>query len=335
MTIENLAEHRIKAHLRMVQTSPPDQDDEHYQEGASRYRKQQLDCAYASWGLGAEPPDYARHTDKSQPIARVREVESLRRWQRIWHVGSAILAGIVFALVVLLVTAWLSSSAYAQTPASVLVRACPTQPTTTGWSACSNSVWAAPAPNLIVDAQRLAVDTWLTPGQLVATDRVFACTDASVRAGPFVNCPTPIAGQTNNYLLETAISFGTTPPPVTPTPTTITVTLNWPAITQDNQVPPNTLSATQPVGYQVFMRSNACTTSGPACQVDYYGRPPVADVTTITAKLGPLNGGPYCFVVGAYFKGDPTTIGTWSTEACITGLKITPARVTSVTVSWQ
>ena len=304
---------------RHLQTSAQE-DDSMLQEGAARFRQAAV--------------DYERHTSSAQPLKHHRRTDPpvpvrTAHWRR-WLLVIAICLALVVALM---------HRAHAQTP-TLLVRACPATPATTGFSACTNSTWSTPAPGLILDVLRASVtaDVWVAPNQLVAGDRVFACEDPSIAAGPFKNCPSTLPGQTNNYLAATGINFGSPPaPPVTPTPSpaTITVTLNWPAITQDNQTPPNTLPAIPPIAYQVFMRSTACATSGPACQSDYYGRPPVADVTTAGTKITNLNAGPYCFVVGAYFQGDPTTLGAWSNESCITGIKVTPAQVGNLTLTWQ
>lgn len=108
---------------------------------------------------------------------------------------------------------WLQAS-YAQT-ITTLVRSCPTKPTATGFSACANSQWSLPSASLIIDIQRSGVtgDVWITPSQLIAGDRVFACADLTAKVGAFSSCPTTLAGQTNNYLDATKISFSSTLPP--------------------------------------------------------------------------------------------------------------------------
>lgn len=216
-------------------------------------------------------------------------------------------------------------SAHAQT-SPTLVRACPTQPTTTGFSACATSTWSAPSSALIVDAQRQGVtgDVWLLATQLVPTDRVFACQDATITAGPFKTCPTTLPGQTNNYLLATSIAFTTPSPPPT---TNGSLKLHWDVPTIDSTKAP----ITQALGYQVFVRATSCATAGPQCQPDYIDRPPVADVATPAATVS-LPAGPYSVIVEAYFSGNVQSLGPPSDEISVTvsaGL-VTPAKVTGV-----
>ena len=111
----------------------------------------------------------------------------------------------IVAVALSLLDCWIGV-AHAQT---TLVRACPTQPTTTGFGACVNSVWALPAPGLIVDVLQAGglADLWESTTLLAVGDRVFACQDPAVTPGPFKTCPTLLAGQTNNYLSASSVNF--------------------------------------------------------------------------------------------------------------------------------
>jgi hypothetical protein len=95
-----------------------------------------------------------------------------------------------------------------------LVRSCPTQPASSGFSACTNSQWSVPSTLLIVDVLRngIATDVWIQPSQLIAGDRVFACSDPTITAGPFKTCPTPLTGQTSNWLDPAKVNFSPIPP---------------------------------------------------------------------------------------------------------------------------
>lgn len=111
---------------------------------------------------------------------------------------------LIVAVALSLIDCWIGV-AHAQT----LVRACPTQPTATGFGACVNSMWALPAPGLIVDVLQAGgpADLWESTTLLAAGDRVFACQDPMVTPGPFKSCPTLLAGQANNYLAASSVNF--------------------------------------------------------------------------------------------------------------------------------
>lgn len=144
-------------------------------------------------------------------------------------------------------------TAHAQT---MLVRSCPTQPTATGFGACTNSVWSVPSPTLIIDVlrQNVAQDVWITPSQLVAGDRVFACTDSTNVVGPYKSCASLLTGQTSNWLDVSRVSFGlptTTPPP--PPPVNGTITYTW--IPPTKNTDGSTL--TDLAGYRLYTRDQS------------------------------------------------------------------------------
>lgn len=195
------------------------------------------------------------------------------------------------------------SPAYAD-DTSTLVHACPTQPSTQGFSACTNSTWAVPAANLIIDVLRsnVAQDVWITPAQLIKGDRVFACQDAGkTKAGPFGNCSTTIVGQTNNWLDSSTIDFGVLfiPPPQG------VVAIDWP--------PPPTKNAdgtplTDLVGYKIYVRDQG-STSGT------YGAPIILPMPTVTRYV--INTAtPVCIQVTAY--NSKATESVPSDEVCAT-----------------
>lgn len=317
------------------------EDDAALQEGSARFRVQQT--------------EYERHThevDGARYYARVKPPTAPFWRSRVWHVASSIGAGILFAIAVLLVTAWLSRAhaqdvagplrvAQATTSTPILVRACNSTPTGSGFGACANSVWAAPAPNLVLDVLRASVigDAWITSDQLVTTDRVFACEDASVQPGPFVTCPSFLPGQQNNYLAETAINFGA-PAPVAPLGSG-TLKLSWQTVTTDDEASPQPVAAGTAVSYAVFVRSNNCTVpvipAATPCQSTYPSTP-----TTLTAATSvwlPEQAGPWCAVIAAFWLGsDPTaTAGAISNEGCanVVGKTVKPAQVLGLTVTGQ
>lgn len=226
--------------LHLVQRSGVD-DDATYQEGAVRFRARQID-----YERHTADADSAEFIDPDAGRSRRRE-----RWAKFWRVASSILGGIVTAVGLLLYVAW-TARAMGQTP-TVLVRSCPTQPTTTGFSACTNSQWSVPAAQLTLDVLRsgIAADQWIKPTQLIAGDRVFACTDPSVTAGAFKACPTNLAGQTNNWLDASKVSFGTTPPAAAGH-----ITWSWQAPTTNSDNTPLTDLA----GYHLYVRSQAVAT---------------------------------------------------------------------------
>jgi len=321
---DEMVENQVRAHVRRVQPSAQPDDDETYQEGGARHRQQQVD--YERHTSDAQACDCRQGRDpctcgrgyRGDPAAQLLA-------QGVTPEGSGIIGALVFGLVIilcaLLVWALLPSKAHAQTPAtSILVRACPTQPTTTGFSACTNSTWSVPAPTLIVDVQRNSVDLWITPAQLQMGDRVVACEDASLSPGPFKACPSFLPGQTNNYLDASAINFA-------PAPLKGSHTITWPAITTDDESPPVPLTAAQTVNYQVFVRID--DGSEPL-----YPSVPALDTATTTATLTEPEG-LYCIEVGAYFTGQPSTLGPLSDETCLTfaAQKITPAKVVGVQVA--
>ncbi len=170
---------------------------------------------------------------------------------------------------------------------------------------------------------------------------MFACEDPTVAPGPFKNCPSTLPNQTNNYLAASSITFGSTPLPPAQRPTANgTLALGWVAPGADSTGSP----ITQPLSYQVFVRSNDCTAAGPACQPTYYGgsglnglRAPSADVAATSATLS-LPAGPWCAIVEAYFTGFPDTLGPPPDhEWCGTigaGL-VTPGKVTGIQVRGQ
>lgn len=236
----------------------------------------------------------------------------------LWILVFAALAYLIFS----------SRTAQAQTLPATLVRACPAAPAATGFGACTNSVWAIPAAGLIVDVLRAGVtgDVWITPTQLLPSDRVFACQDASIVPGAFKNCPTTLAGQTNNYLAQASINFHLTPPPSTSLAGQLKLT--WSAPTLDN-----TGSAiTQPMSYQVWTRPTSCASVGPNCQPDYTQQAAPAAVVAAPQASVTLPAGPYCAVVYPYFTGNLGTIGPASDETCGTVVAdvTTPGKVTNV-----
>ena len=296
-------------------------DDHHLQEGAAQFREQQA--------------DYERHTSESPWILAPKRCDC-RQGRDPCTCGKGpqppdlgVFEGFKAAFVVfvlLLAAAVLvvksCSSAHAQTnPTNLLVRACPTTPAVPGWSACSNSVWAAPSATVVMDVQRNSSDLWLTAAQLANGDHVFACEDATVAPGPFASCPSTLPGQTNNYLLASTINFA-------PTPASGSFVLSWSPVTTDDESTPVPLTTAQTVAYQLFVRPNNGTSAS------QYPATPTADTPLLTWTITELQG-PYCAEVGAYFTGQPSTIGPLSDEYCFTinAPKITPAKVTGLTGS--
>jgi hypothetical protein len=158
--------------------------------------------------------------------------------------------------------------------AGPLVRACPAQPSGTGFGACSNSTWSVPASQLVIDVLRanVASDVWITPAQLVAGDRVFACTDPTVTAGPFKLCPTPLTGQTSNWLDASKVSFDSIPPSAAGQ-----IDWSWAAPTANS----DGTALTDLAGYHLYVRAQA---------VSVYPAPFVLPATAVDDLLKNLSG---------------------------------------------
>lgn len=337
---DEMVENQVRAHLRVVHTSA--EDDLHLQEGAARFRPMQRHYDAESAMVGDLPmtaADYERHTSERPHIhavffmrngtARCKTCTALDpppgNSSRFWHIASAILAGILVAGLVLVIGALVTRAHAQTTPTNLLVRACPSTPSGPGFGACSNSVWAVPSGSLVVDVQRSGVsggDIWIASSQInTTTDRVFACEDPTIMPGPFVNCPSLLPSQSNNYLAASLISWGTNPPV-----TAGTAAISWSPVTMDS----TGAAIAQSVSYQVFIRLNNCSALGPSCQ-PLYPSTPAVDTTAAAANLSEP-AGPYCVVLYAYFTGSPSTLSQASQETCgvVIAGKVTPMQVTGV-----
>lgn len=181
---------------------------------------------------------------------------------------------------------------------TLLVRTCPTQPTASGFGSCSNSQWSVPSTLSIIDVLRPGVspDVWITPLQLITGDRVFACTDPTVTAGPFgAGCPSLLSGQTSNWFDASKVTFGSAAPSAVGS-----IHLKWDAPTQNTDNSPLTDLA----GYKLYIRPQSVPTYGSFVQL-----PPTA-----TDYLAKNLSGAQCAQIAAY--NTPGADGPLSDEFC-------------------
>jgi hypothetical protein len=200
---------------------------------------------------------------------------------------------------------------------TVLIRTCPTQPTASGFGACTNSQWSVPSSLAIIDVLRTGVtaDVWITPSQLVAADRVYACTDPSITAGPFgTGCPSFLTGQTSNWLDASKVVFGTVPAAAVGS-----IHYHWGAPTQNTDNSPLTDLA----GYKLYIRPQSVPTYASFIQL-----PPNA-----TDYLAKNLIGAQCAEISAYNA--PGVDGAMSDEFCSLPQPSgpVPGRVTNLTAT--
>lgn len=223
-----------------------------------------------------------------------------------------------------------STAVPAQTPLDYLVRSCPTKPAATGFSACPTSTWAKPQDAMYLDALRRNVtgDVWVRPSELIANDRVYACSEPTMKPGPFGNgCTAPdgtkvkIPGQTDNYLDYTKLAF--TAPSQVPF-----VTFGW-------GIPATNTDGTPVVdlaGFNVFIRIQPCDPALPNCPVAGFAAPIAVPATTLKYTVSNVIAFAICISIQA--RNIPGDVGLLSDDLCTYEMKLrsVPGKVPGVAV---